>query len=701
MSDTKQDKKDIIAQIQALTRLLELDGQKKERKNLEEWKKTFKALQGIVENPLPFLLTLIKETQAYENSSSKVREKKENFRANIKKAKKQGQEELQAQADDARDKGQAWRERANKQMLRASQVNYSALLSKVIKQAIFTVIPKIKHIVIEEILAAFNCDLSMNVPVVGDGISCPIEIKISHIDLFKNLKLSPDEGVGKFAYEAEPYVAGSTPFSMNRFLHFLLQNPNTPYQVQGKSGLNLFTIEYDGGDYLKISPHYKASNGGAADNNSVFDGCPGPGGQASPGDGTKFTVIEFVVDYFENIRLFQLHNILGAILELLSGLITFGNGGVNLADLLGINELIKVLNNIIGACDGGDLGEVGTDTKQFIQELDDDDSWFRFNVEEQQNLVDETNRKRKGVIALQSCAEIEIPLDLQTFIDAADDIIQAELVQAGSGFKTFELIIQNGLAESADKEPDPYFNPLDWSIDFKEELIVKFPDILMIALLSPKLCLPVVLVYKFLNENALLASNPKEWMKIFKRVVVRIAREVLAEVVRILFNIVIGYLTKMLMDKLKRIIGEKGKKYIKVVTALINALMPWIDELRNAKDCKSILDTLLRLLEAVAPDVPFGVPPWLLFATKKRAGTSSLRTFEKLITKLEEFGYPTGDMPSGEPNLDLLGQFALIESMDDEKSTNGRVQSISDPATASGPPGLTIIPPIVSNGLYL
>ena len=60
MSDTKQDKKDIIAQIQALTRLLELDGQKKERKNLEEWKKTFKALQGIVENPLPFLLTLIK-----------------------------------------------------------------------------------------------------------------------------------------------------------------------------------------------------------------------------------------------------------------------------------------------------------------------------------------------------------------------------------------------------------------------------------------------------------------------------------------------------------------------------------------------------------------------------------------------------------------------------------------------------------------
>ena len=192
MSDTKQDKKDIIAQIQALTRLLELDGQKKERKNLEEWKKTFKALQGIVENPLPFLLTLIKETQAYENSSSKVREKKENFRANIKKAKKQGQEELQAQADDARDKGQAWRERANKQMLRASQVNYSALLSKVIKQAIFTVIPKIKHIVIEEILAAFNCDLSMNVPVVGDGISCPIEIKISHIDLFKNLKLSPE-----------------------------------------------------------------------------------------------------------------------------------------------------------------------------------------------------------------------------------------------------------------------------------------------------------------------------------------------------------------------------------------------------------------------------------------------------------------------------------------------------------------------------
>ena len=152
---------------------------------------------------------------------------------------------------------------------------------------------------------------------------------------------------------------------------------------------------------------------------------------------------------------------------------------------------------------------------------------------------------------------------------------------------------------------------------------------------------------------------------------------------------------KILTEYAKRLLETKWGKRTALILGLIAFLVPFIDELQNAQNCKEILDIIIRLIDATGIDVPFSPPPqYLLFAARARAGTNSTRTFSKFVLKLEELGIPTGDMPSGAPNYYMLSQFAAMQAIDEENTENGVVHSTTYPATGSGPPGAVVIPPI-------
>ena len=50
-----------------------------------------------------------------------------------------------------------------------------------------------------------------------------------------------------------------------------------------------------------------------------------------------------------------------------------------------------------------------------------------------------------------------------------------------------------------------------------EKLIVQFPTIFVLALLSTKVVLPIVIIAVITNNNTLLTSDPAEFARIFKR----------------------------------------------------------------------------------------------------------------------------------------------------------------------------------------
>jgi len=695
-SDVFNSKGDIFSKLESLLLVLDIHGGSKKRTNLNKWKALFKE---IGDNPISFVIALIEIIKGKSKEKDTTEEAQEKGAMRKPEVKQKPSEKQKERADKRAARKQNRRE-IMKFMNDSMDTEFGRTLNTIIKQAIANVFPKIPEILVEEIIRTFNCDSSMLVPVVGDGLTSEIILRADWFDLFTILKTAPDDGVGKFYYEAASfdlglYPPGKSPFSLNRFLYHVKQNPASRFPVYGASGKILFTIQFqDPTDSFIINPHYKGPNpAGTGDNVTVYD--TNTPNLSTPGGGEKFTIAEFLKDYFGNIRVIELQGFLGAFLELEAGLcfsIT-NDGDKNYADIFGINKCIAIINKMLVACDGLELGKISTDSVSHLAELTDDDSYFSFNTEEEKNLHLEAKRKSKGVIKFESCDDIEIPLDPIIFQDAADEIIAA-LNSGGDPYKAFSLCLQTGVEGSIAKHGGGTFDELNWNWkwQFMKKLIINFPAIAMLAIMSPKVILSIVLVAVIVNNTTLIGAGPAEFIKIFKRVFFRIVRAVLAEVMKIVFEILKQYLIKLLIIYVKMLLATQKGKRIKMILSLIASLLPFISQLQNAQNCKEILMIILKMIDDTGIDIPWQPPAkFLQFANFARSGENSLRAFQGLISKLEDLGIHVGDMPDGSSNEWTLGFGAAFQALENDKAKYGRVDATSVPAIASGPPGAALV----------
>ena len=161
-------------------------------------------------------------------------------------------------------------------------------------------------------------------------------------------------------------------------------------------------------------------------------------------------------------------------------------------------------------------------------------------------------------------------------------------------------------------------------------------------------------------------------MKIFKRVIIRVVKEFLsAAVAQKILAILKQILLRMIQDFIKRKLDEKTKKKIRIIRKLLDILLPLIIGLQEAKSCQDIYNLLLGILAANMPDIPFGVPPFLLAAAELRPGTSALGATEKVINKMLGLGLPIGDLPDGSSNQVIPFVEAINEGQQEEQSDNG------------------------------
>jgi hypothetical protein len=362
-------------------------------------------------------------------------------------------------------------------------------------------------------------------------------------------------------------------------------------------------------------------------------------------------------------------------MEILTGFLSVRWEARSIEDIFHLEKFMSWVENILASCDGADLNELNTDSVSHLSEIYDEDNFFTFNVEEERNIMLEAQRKTKNVISFASCGIVDMPVDTTVIDDGCDNIVNAETID--EQLKAFDLVLQKFAAVSATKHGyDLSLGSMDVpvEIDFKENLIKKLPQILVYCIMSPKGVLPLVLTYKMLNQNGTLASTIDTFAQIFKRVLIRVIKEILKEIGKRLLALLKVVLLRLIRKMIKEKMSEKNKKKIAIIRKLLDILLPLIIALQEANNCKEILDALLAVLLANMPDVPFGVPPFLVMAAKLRPGTSALGTFERLINKLQSRGIKIDDMPDGSPNTFLLSQLALIQSMEEEKNENGMVQ---------------------------
>ncbi len=70
-------------------------------------------------------------------------------------------------------------------------------------------------------------------------------------------------------------------------------------------------------------------------------------------------------------------------------------------------------------------------------------------------------------------------------------------------------------------------------------------------------------------------------------------------------------------------------------------------------------------------------------------GYSESRAFLGTIEELQKVGIPTGPLPDGSPNLNVLSKFAQMKAMAKEEAESGKVQVALRPMAVT-PTGLTV-----------
>ena len=144
MPDTQDTQKDIFAKVEGLIAFLDTTDEKKVRENAQEWQDAMEALRDITNNPLAFLLNLLKILK----ESKKGQEITQAVKLKFRSAKEKNRKSKKGDAD-FKDTKKSFKE---KHLTNSYANAWLSTLNKLIRQSVMKVMPRVKDILLEEII---------------------------------------------------------------------------------------------------------------------------------------------------------------------------------------------------------------------------------------------------------------------------------------------------------------------------------------------------------------------------------------------------------------------------------------------------------------------------------------------------------------------------------------------------------------------
>jgi hypothetical protein len=537
-------------------------------------------------------------------------------------------------------------------------------VKKLLLKTLKNIEPKIQEILNEESLNAVGCDQQQ---MFNGQI---LYIKVSSIDLASLLKKDPNETVGKVLYEKDPIQVQTYPFSLNKELYQRIES-GQPYSIDngqlyiGQSGQDLFDIQYAETDNLgQTGPWYKITLVDRVNNINK--------------------VGEFMVDYYKTIKIVDYHTIVSSIMNSLSGAISIqANIGVVQAEDATKFELI--LQRILGLCFDNKT-EIDVSGVAKVAELDGvDDSFFEFTEIDLRNIDLTVNNIKNGVVEYENCDNIKLPVDSASVLESLDNLLH---------------IPDNDLVNAADDLTKALTDNPEWAglaitgninaavdLNFVKKLIQGF----VTSILSPKILLPIFTMLKALGQTVVDQINSfMDFAKKFKSFIINLVSKVGALFVKELFQLIKKDIKNLIQQVIMDVAKETSDKRIVMILKLIQLLLLIAQFISDWRRCKSVVDELLWLLKIATSGIGGGgIPLPLLFASQLLGGYSESRAFLGAIEEMQKLGIPTGPMPDGSPNLEVLSKFAQMKAMAKEDAENGKVQIAVGPLSIT-PAGLTV-----------
>ena len=535
-------------------------------------------------------------------------------------------------------------------------------VKRTLLETIQNVEPRLKEILAEEAIKAVGCDLQQTYTPQD------VYIKVKSTDLIGVLKYDPQSSEGKVLYEKNPVNIQNTPFSMNKELYSRIQS-NNPYSVdngqlyKGKSGQDLFDIQFvEFDDNGVTGPWWKVS-------------LPNRTGGVNK-------VGEFLVDYYGTIKVTETTNIMASIMESLTNVVSI-SANVGVGQVEDQSKFDLILLRILGLC-FDNRTEIDVSGIAKLAELDGvDNSFFEFTEIDLRNIQNRIDNVKNGVTEFEGCDNVKVPVDTTAILNSLNNL---NFVDGSDQIDLADQLTENLINQEALQ---------GLNIDVKATVNFNFIKLIsqgiIGALFSPKALLPIHVMSKTLNQNTSDEVNSQtEFARKYPKFTIDVVSRVGAIFVEELFRIIKRDIQILVQRVISDLVREKINKKFAMILKLIQLILIVASFISDWRKCKSVIDEILALLNLVASGLPGGnLPTTLLFASRLLDGYSESRAFIGTIEELQKLGIPTGALPDGSPNLDVLSKFGQMKSMSKEDAENGKVQIAVGPLTMT-PAGLTI-----------
>jgi len=621
-----------------------------------------------------------------ENKKNTVRQKKEKAKTSTDKKKSEVVKQLnELQSGKNEKKNEIKNEIKNqleqlldlfKQSLPKDGNQSLSTISKFFLEAAEKTKENIKGILVDEIISTIGCSEEQS---YEDKLNQPIYIKVNQIDLFKRLKFSPDDENAKYYYENNTTTPGSIPSSTNRQLYERLLNLGQSYQTQygtgyvGLSGQDLFDIEY-----VQFYPSVNPTNFGDFFKVTL-----------KPQLNNATSVSDFLTDYYGSIDVLQFDVLSTEIMNALTGAFDFGLK-ITEDEMREQKKFDVILKKIMGICtDPTKKIDVGGTAKLSDQDYIDD-NFFNVSNQELRTIENSINNTINGVVEFEGCDNIKLPINLSGTKQILDEVISKN----GASGKVDRVM------ESLDElSKDPNWKnkipSLSLDLNLKgaldTSLITQLPKVVFKTILSPKVMLGFLVMVKTMNNqfaNQLDTSfdDLQNFMKVFKKFTVNFMQRVTAIFIRELFSIVKKNIKQLVERILGDIVKEAKNKQLLMYSSIVYSLLVLGNTFVDFRDCKSVIDEILKLLNLSLSNLNTGLPLFALAGSKLLGGVSDTRAFANAVAGIQAAGLPTGDAPDGSPNMMNMGMMAMIKGQNKEQAENGKTEVYIPPLTVVVPP---------------
>jgi len=535
---------------------------------------------------------------------------------------------------------------------------------------------QIKSLLVEEIISTIGCSEEQS---YEDKLNQPFYIKVNQVDLFKKLIFSPDDEDSKYYYENQPFSIGAIPSSLNRQLYERLQNLGQSLQTQfgigyqGASGQDLFDIEYvqfypavnptNFGDFFKVTLKPQLNN--------------------------ATNVADFLNDYYGSIDVIDFDVLSADIMNALTGVFDFSLK-ISTDQLREEKKFDLILKRIMGVCsDPNKKIDVGGTAKLSDQDLIDD-AFFEVSPQELRTIENQINNIKEGVVEFEDCGNVKLPVNVLGTRSSLDEVITEN-----TSTKKIDRVEQ-ALEEMA-KDPNwknlvPGIGiNLNLKASIDTDLINQLPKISFKSILSPKVMLGFMIMIKAINSQFSaqidnLFDDLEKFMKTFKKFTVGLMRKVFAIYVKELFDIVKKNVKKLVEQILGDIAKEAKNKKLQMYSSIVYALLVLGQTFVDFRNCKSVIDDILKLLNLALNRQDSGLPLFALAGSQLLGGVSDTRAFANAVEGIQSAGLPTGDAPDGGPNMMNMAFMAMIKGQNKEQAENGKTEIYIPPLTVVVPP---------------